>query len=762
MLRIHHREAIYCFLIAVFATLNLQAATYYVSTNGNDSYNGTSVSTPWKTIAKVNAQTLLPGDKVLFQAGGIWREELELKPGSTGYGNRVYYGRYDSGVNPKILGSNIATTWTTTAYPNIWQSATVLSNPRTGDWGYPGETYFVTNDSTSWGDYQSYTSNFSNLNSEFDWTWNSNIMYVYSPTDPDTRYDQVEAVQRDVCVGFVNDRSSYIEFNGIDLHYSRRAGYANQSYPQADNQTDVTIRNCNIGYIGEKGGACAYGIEAFHSNFLVENCTITDCGRRGISFNLYEPDVNPALTLSNIIIRNNVFKRGYHTTSLDIATDAQEPGHSMENIYFYGNLIDDHEVTMTGEDAGSNQLYFQPYDSYFNNFYVFNNVFIAATLRNILITGGDNVYIHNNTIFSHNQNITASPYGNISVVRDVTARISNNIIYDDLPANTAIDNWCILSYATTGDPVTFESLDYNLYYHLVQNDGDRGIMGSNHFGYYQMNDWSTFRTDYPAFEANSPIPAEPLFTDKKNYDLTLTENSPAAGAGLVLPYFIVTDAHGRTDTINKYDFAGNIRSRTSPSIGAFEYLPPDTILLQNKQFSIGNIDCFDASQTITTAGNGTTFVLEDGGKVDLIAGQNIIMLPGTHAHEGSYLYAAITADNTYCIGREPLIPPTPVLKSMAVNAGITSRDTRKACPEKTFSRVYPNPTKGQFTLDLYGLNSHEKVEVTIYGVRGERIQQKNVSGNTHHLFSLEGQLPGVYMVQVRISNKVDVRRIIKQ
>ena len=51
------------------------SAVYYVdAVNGNDSYSGlagafTSGTTgPWKTIAKVNAATLNPGDSVLFSA----------------------------------------------------------------------------------------------------------------------------------------------------------------------------------------------------------------------------------------------------------------------------------------------------------------------------------------------------------------------------------------------------------------------------------------------------------------------------------------------------------------------------------------------------------------------------------------------------------------------------------------------------------------------------------------------------------------------
>lgn len=58
-------------LLAVFLlNPSLSFATqYYVSTAGNDSNNGTSQNTPFKTLAKVNGLTLKPGDKVLLKGG---------------------------------------------------------------------------------------------------------------------------------------------------------------------------------------------------------------------------------------------------------------------------------------------------------------------------------------------------------------------------------------------------------------------------------------------------------------------------------------------------------------------------------------------------------------------------------------------------------------------------------------------------------------------------------------------------------------------
>jgi hypothetical protein len=58
--------------------------TYYVSANGRDQNAGTSATKPWKTIGRVNAQDLNPGDKVLFEGGRTFVGELQLLAGDSG------------------------------------------------------------------------------------------------------------------------------------------------------------------------------------------------------------------------------------------------------------------------------------------------------------------------------------------------------------------------------------------------------------------------------------------------------------------------------------------------------------------------------------------------------------------------------------------------------------------------------------------------------------------------------------------------------
>ena len=77
-----------CVILAVFAlaVAQLQAVMYYVdSVDGNDTNNGTSEGTAWKTLTKVNSKTFAAGDRLLFKAGGVWIGQLHpLGSGAAG------------------------------------------------------------------------------------------------------------------------------------------------------------------------------------------------------------------------------------------------------------------------------------------------------------------------------------------------------------------------------------------------------------------------------------------------------------------------------------------------------------------------------------------------------------------------------------------------------------------------------------------------------------------------------------------------------
>lgn len=96
------------------ALAGLGTTIYYVSNCGivgSDANNGTSPSTPWLTIAKVNSSTFRPGDTIDFHNGCTWREELILpSPGTASY--PIAVSTYGSGKPPIISGSQVISLWT--------------------------------------------------------------------------------------------------------------------------------------------------------------------------------------------------------------------------------------------------------------------------------------------------------------------------------------------------------------------------------------------------------------------------------------------------------------------------------------------------------------------------------------------------------------------------------------------------------------------------------------------------------------------------
>jgi hypothetical protein len=85
-----------------------EANTYYVSASGgNDSYNGLSESQPFRTLAKVNSLSLLPGDRVLFKCGDTWRAEQLVISHSGNEGAPILFGAYPDGcANPPVLSGS--------------------------------------------------------------------------------------------------------------------------------------------------------------------------------------------------------------------------------------------------------------------------------------------------------------------------------------------------------------------------------------------------------------------------------------------------------------------------------------------------------------------------------------------------------------------------------------------------------------------------------------------------------------------------------
>src|SRR5437764_14834517 len=106
------------------------AATFYVSANGSDGAAGTSPASAWRTVSKVNATHLAPGDRVLFQGGATFPGQLEPQ-GSGAAGKPIAFGSYGSGRANISGGIQLAS--------QSWLSFDSL-RVDTGSWRTPGSS----------------------------------------------------------------------------------------------------------------------------------------------------------------------------------------------------------------------------------------------------------------------------------------------------------------------------------------------------------------------------------------------------------------------------------------------------------------------------------------------------------------------------------------------------------------------------------------------------------------------------------------------
>lgn len=539
-------------LIVLFLTYNsiVSATNYYVSsTTGDDSRDGLSEATAWKTISKVNSKTFLPGDMILFNRGDEWRESLSV-PSSGNAGAYVIFSAYGSGEKPRILGSTQAITWTNQG-GNIWKSSTSVSNPWASE-ADACELFFVHSDGTvSWG---WHVGNTGSMSKEYDWTWSSNNVYVYAATDPSTRYTSVEVPQRDVGID-VNTRE-YVTVDGLDVKYHKFRGVAGN---EVVGGTGFTIKNCNIGYVGTKNNTLSdspvgYCLDVVRNNLLVQNNDIHDGGRRIISYHIYDYS---GVTFSGITIEGNILHEGYHGSGFGIAMDGPRSNNTFTNIIIRNNLIYDsptRNLTTDGFDP-TTQGHIAAGESgaKISNVQVYNNIWMYGTAYGLELYNVTNATVYNNTFYNFNPNGSSLGYrvqldishGSTGIV------IKNNIFYNSVSYDVLHSQPAI--YLEGDQPRANVTIDYNLFYEVDTRVGMIDLAGT----YYTNSNWSSMKSS-TGWQSHEPGIVNPLFVSTT--DLHLQPGSPAIGAGIAIPE-IVTDYEG-----NPYTNPPNIGCYATPVI----------------------------------------------------------------------------------------------------------------------------------------------------------------------------------------------------
>lgn len=269
--------------------------TYYISPSGDDSNDGKTPETAWKTSGRIteSADSMIEGDVVLFERGGVYRGAFTLTSG-------VSYGAYGEGAKPCIYGSakNYAdeSLWEETEDENVWK----ISLPGLSDVGNivfnHGEECI-----TKKLDYK--------LQKDFDMFHDreEEAVYLYlSEGNPGKVYDDLEICSDEHLMRGLNN-SHDIVIENLCLKYTGAHGIS-----FSNGARRIIVQGCEIGYIG---GSMLAGHNVRYGNGfeVVDNCdTITvkdnwvyQCFDAGIT---HQSSYQPGCLQTNITFSSNLIE----------------------------------------------------------------------------------------------------------------------------------------------------------------------------------------------------------------------------------------------------------------------------------------------------------------------------------------------------------------------------------------------------------------------------------------------------------------------
>lgn len=184
-----------------------------------------------------------------------------------------------------------------------------------------------------------------------------------------------------------------------------------------------------------------------------------------------------------------------------------------------------------------------------------------------------------------------------------------------------------------------------------------------------------------------------------------------------------------------------------------ESLVPANITLSDDTVFPTMVKCFDATQNITVAGGGASFVVQDGGSSTFIAGENINLLPGTKVDSGGYLLGTITLNGQYC--GNTAMPASTSLDS-------DSEYTQESVFQHGSIKIFPNPTTGDFSLTVTEENVISSSKILIYSAMGKAIAPSLSRVKDGINLSLKGFPDGIYFLHLTSETGSYFCRMIKR
>jgi hypothetical protein len=422
--------------ITKYSTTQLCYAKYHVDyTNGNDSRDGLSESTSWKTISKVNSSmsSFAGSDSICFKRGEIFEgTTLWITKGGSSASSRITFTAYGSGALPILThgtdGGIISDSKNTDHITISYLSINTIDGNNAGIAATSQNRY-------------DWIIDHCNINGCANGIFISrangivikNCIITNNRIGGIVFYGQT-GQEFGVCNGTVDSctivgMGAILSTDGITVHVSD------------DNLTDAgdnwIFRNCDISNFKEQG----IDIQCEHSaigNVLIENNSI---------HNIYDGNMNLCIDNNSIIRYNNIYNGSKHgiyigNRSKDVAiyynvlsnnvhedlTFTQTAGGSVSNINFYNNTIEG------GAEKIRSSIRVMA-NSNLNRFDVKNNIFILESSYTCFIE-----YENGLTIASSNSSIDYNIYYNPAGVGNKFQNSSNKYLtFADWQSGTIVD-----------------------------------------------------------------------------------------------------------------------------------------------------------------------------------------------------------------------------------------------------------------------------------------------------------------------------------
>jgi len=517
------------FYILLFYAFPCLSQNYYVSSSsGDDGNDGLTAQTAVKTLKKISAFALLPGDAILLKRGDKWNEKLKLQK-SGSQERPITLDAYGTGKKPQITGI-------ITIDPKSWKQV--------GDsriyYQITGRPYGVFEDGVKIIDDNRFNipdgnktqGNPTLTGSGGDWFFDSRTARLYYrptsglPGDHSVQYSTHSA-------GIYISDQSYIEIRNMHISYiGGSAVYVNAS-------DHITVDNCAIAYTFE------HGIHFRNSKGynVATNNTITQVGD-GIYWT--ENNIGPNMAAHNTISFCNYIVDGSQYNNNDGHAIGMQNGDRFivrDNTVFYTNMpailiwvgpgSSGKDCVVKGNliFAGHKKTYLKSYygigigwhstdDGALIGTRVYGNTIKGSTAGFKLYSShSPGAKVFNNTIYDCGEGFRLKKADNWILKNNIVAYTHNYQIYEE--------------DALVGSKNVF---DHNLYYPDIYKGWKyRGDTLSN-FHSWQI----TSRQD------TNSIVADPLFNSPSSDNFTLRSDSPAIDKGTWLTTITSPAGSGKT------------------------------------------------------------------------------------------------------------------------------------------------------------------------------------------------------------------------